>query len=114
MLSHRLLKKLGQPIFFGCSFCIKAVALPGMLRDPIARSKTLARGFRIVSSGTRPIACSKERRKSFFFIMKAKGCLTIPLLFDKILYARRRGQVAKARVCKTLIMGSNPIVASNF
>jgi hypothetical protein len=25
---------------------------------------------------------------------------------------RRRGQVAKARVCKTLIMGSNPIDAS--
>ena len=33
---------------------------------------------------------------------------------DKILSARRRGQEAKARVCKTLIMGSNPIVASIF
>ena len=33
---------------------------------------------------------------------------------NKFMFKRRHSQVAKARVCKTLIPGSNPGVASNF
>jgi hypothetical protein len=40
--------------------------------------------------------------------------LTKPLTFAKMLIVQATWPSGKARVCKTLIMGSNPIVASFF
>ena len=57
---------------------------------------------------------AKEKVVSSNLIARSDDCgLQIVICQSAIrIFQRRRGQVAKARVCKTLIMGSNPIDAS--